>query len=183
MIEAAARRAGELLLPVDHVVAERIEAGAPTRVVKEIPDGWIGSRHRARNRGTLREGRGQGPNVFWNGPMGVFEIDAFAKGTEAVAGASPTRAPVRWSAAATPSPQSTSSASATRIGHLSTGGGASLEFVQGLTLPGVAALENPGMRRPVLAANWKMHKTVGEAEAHSWPPSYRSRDASRRSMS
>ncbi|HKK53873.1 MAG TPA: phosphoglycerate kinase, partial [Myxococcota bacterium] len=77
----------------------------------------------------------------WNGPMGVFEIDAFARGTEGVARAvasSPARSIVGGgdSLAAI---QKTGVAD--RIGHLSTGGGASLEFVQGLTLPGVEALD------------------------------------------
>src|SRR4029453_10629296 len=83
---AAARAAGrELLLPVDHVVAQKLEAGAPTRVVKEIPDGWrgvdIGPETAARYAAAAKGAR----TIFWNGPMGVFEIDAFAKGTEAVA--------------------------------------------------------------------------------------------------
>jgi phosphoglycerate kinase len=79
--------------------------------------------------------------VFWNGPMGVFEVDAFARGTEAVA------AGVADSDAISVVGGGDSLAAVNKIGvgdritHLSTGGGASLEFVQGLTLPGVAALE------------------------------------------
>jgi len=79
--------------------------------------------------------------LFWNGPMGVFEIDAFAKGTEAVARA------VADSDAVSVVGGGDSLAALNRLGvgrritHLSTGGGASLEFVQGLTLPGVAALD------------------------------------------
>jgi phosphoglycerate kinase len=139
---AAARAAGrELLLPVDHVVAERIEAGAATRVVKEIPAGWrgvdIGPETAALYAAAARRAR----TVFWNGPMGVFEIDAFARGTEAVARAiaeSPSRSVVGGgdSLAAV-----NKLGLADRIGHLSTGGGASLEYVQGLALPGVVALE------------------------------------------
>jgi phosphoglycerate kinase len=139
---AAARAAGrELLLPVDHVVAERVEAGAPTRVVKEIPAGWrgvdIGPEAAALYAAAARRAR----TVFWNGPMGVFEIDAFAKGTEALARAiadSPARSVVGGgdSLAAV-----NKLGLGARIGHLSTGGGASLEYVQGLALPGVVALE------------------------------------------
>jgi phosphoglycerate kinase len=139
---AAARAAGrELLLPVDHVVAERVEAGAETRVVKEIPAGWrgvdIGPESAALYAAAARRAR----TVFWNGPMGVFEIDAFAKGTEAVARAiadSPARSVVGGgdSLAAV-----NKLGLGERIGHLSTGGGASLEYVQGLALPGVVALE------------------------------------------
>jgi phosphoglycerate kinase len=139
---SAARAAGrELLLPVDHVVAERIEAGAETRVVKEIPAGWrgvdIGPETAALYAAAARRAR----TVFWNGPMGVFEIDAFAHGTEAVA-----RAIAESSARSVVGGGDSLAAVnklglADRIGHLSTGGGASLEYVQGLALPGVVALE------------------------------------------
>ena len=141
---AASRSAGrELLLPVDHVVAEKLEAGAPTQVVKEIPAGWrgvdIGPETAARYAAAAERAR----TIFWNGPMGVFEIDAFAKGTEAVARA------VADSSAHTVVGGGDSLAAVNklglgaRIGHLSTGGGASLEYVQGLALPGVVALEQP----------------------------------------
>ena len=141
---AAAREAGrELLLPVDHLVAEKLEAGVPTRVVEEIPDGWrgvdIGPETAARYAAAAQRAR----TIFWNGPMGVFEIDAFAKGTEAVARA------VADSRAHTVVGGGDSIAAVNklglgaRIGHLSTGGGASLEYVQGLALPGVVALERP----------------------------------------
>jgi len=139
---AAARGAGrELLLPVDHVVAEKIEPGAVTRIVTEIPAGWrgvdIGPETAARYAAAAKRAR----TIFWNGPMGVFEIDAFAKGTEALARA------VAESSARSVVGGGDSLAAVNklglgpRIGHLSTGGGASLEYVQGLALPGVVALE------------------------------------------
>ena len=83
--------------------------------------------------------------ILWNGPMGVFEIDAFATGTEAVAEA------VAASSAGSIVGGGDSLAAVNKVGvgdrisHLSTGGGASLEFVQGLTLPGVAALDRPNV--------------------------------------
>ena len=141
-VVAAAKAAGRrMLLPVDHVVAKAVEAGAETRVVERIPDGWIGvdigPKTAALYAGEARRAR----TVFWNGPMGVFEIDAFAAGTEAVARG------VAECAGATVVGGGDSLAAIARLGigdritHLSTGGGASLEYVQGLTLPGVAALE------------------------------------------
>jgi phosphoglycerate kinase len=141
---AAARAAGrELLLPVDHVIAQKLEAGTPTRVVERILDGWrgvdIGPETAARYADVAKRAR----TIFWNGPMGVFEIDAFAQGTEAVARA------VADSGAHTVVGGGDSLAAVNklglgaRIGHLSTGGGASLEYVQGLALPGVVALEQP----------------------------------------
>jgi phosphoglycerate kinase len=141
VIEAARAANRELLLPSDHVVAERVEADAPTRVVKEIPAGWLGVDIGPETAARYAEAAAQARTVFWNGPMGVFEIDAFAKGTEAVANA------IADSGARSVVGGGDSLAAINklglgpRIGHLSTGGGASLEFVQGLTLPGVAALE------------------------------------------
>jgi phosphoglycerate kinase len=141
-VVAAAEAAGrKLLLPVDHVVAERLEAGAATRVEKSIPDGWmgldIGPETAALYAAEVRSAK----TLLWNGPMGVFEIDAFAGGTETVARA------VAESDAESVVGGGDSLAAINKlslgdaIGHLSTGGGASLEYVQGLRLPGVAALD------------------------------------------
>jgi len=141
VIEASGAAGHRLLLPTDHVVAQRAEAGAPTRVVREIPDGWmgvdIGPESAKRYAEELRAAR----TVFWNGPMGIFEIRAFAHGTEQVANAA------AESEAVTVVGGGDSLAAVQQLGigdrfdHLSTGGGASLEYVQGLELPGVAALE------------------------------------------
>ncbi|HSJ96721.1 MAG TPA: phosphoglycerate kinase, partial [Myxococcota bacterium] len=124
---AAAEAAGHrLLLPVDHVVAQKLEAGVPTRVVREIPDGWmgldIGPETAAAYAAEARGAR----TIFWNGPMGVFEIDAFAGGTEAVARG------VAESAGHSVVGGGDSLAAVNELGlgdridHLSTGGGASL---------------------------------------------------------
>ena len=141
VLAAAQRARRRLLLPSDHVVVRKVAAGAERRVVEEIPDGWIGVDIGPRTAETYAaEARGA-RTVFWNGPMGVFEIDAFAKGTEAVArGVAACRG-----TSVVGGGDSLAAVNrlgiAGRIGHLSTGGGASLEFVQGLVLPGVAALE------------------------------------------
>ena len=138
----AARRAGRrLLLPTDHLVAERLEAGAPTRVCEEIPDGLLGVDIGPATAAAYAGEAARARTIFWNGPMGVFEIEAFARGTETVA-----RAVAESDARSVVGGGDSLAAIhklglGDRIGHLSTGGGASLEFVQGLTLPGVAALE------------------------------------------
>jgi phosphoglycerate kinase len=141
-VVAAAERAGRrLLLPTDHVVAEAVRAGARTRVVEAIPDAWIGVDIGPRTAAAYAAEARAARTVFWNGPMGVFEIAGFDAGTEAVAKA------VAESKGVTVVGGGDSLAAVnrlglgSRIGHLSTGGGASLEYVQGLTLPGVAALE------------------------------------------
>jgi phosphoglycerate kinase len=141
-VEQRAAQAGrKLLLPTDHVIAQKLEAGVPTRVVREIPEGWMGldigpdtaKRYAAEIAGAR--------TFFWNGPMGVFEIPEFAEGTRAVARAAAD------CGATTVVGGGDSLAAVNQLGlgdrmtHLSTGGGASLEYVQGLELPGVAALE------------------------------------------
>jgi phosphoglycerate kinase len=138
----AARRAGRrLLLPTDHVVAEALEPGAPTRVVETIPEGWIGVDIGPETALSYAEEAARARTVFWNGPLGVFEIEAFAHGTEIVAQA------VAKTSATTVVGGGDSVAAVNQLGvgdlitHLSTGGGASLEYVQGLTLPGLAALD------------------------------------------
>jgi phosphoglycerate kinase len=141
LIDAATQSGKRLLLPTDHVIAQSLDAAAETRIAPSIPDGWMGvdigpataERYAAEAR--------QAGTLLWNGPMGVFEIDAFARGTETVARA------VAESSATTVVGGGDSLAAINKLGlgdridHLSTGGGASLEYVQGLTLPGVAALD------------------------------------------
>jgi phosphoglycerate kinase len=141
-VEQRAAQAGrKLLLPTDHVIAQKLEAGVPSRVVREIPDGWMGldiGPDTAKRYAAEIAGAG---TFFWNGPMGVFEIPEFAEGTRAVARAAAD------SNATTVVGGGDSLAAVNQLGlgermtHLSTGGGASLEYVQGLELPGVAALE------------------------------------------
>jgi phosphoglycerate kinase len=139
---AATEKAGrKLLLPTDHVVAQRLEADAPSRVVETLEEGWMGLDIGPATAKRYADEAGRARTIFWNGPMGVFEMDAFAKGTEAVA-----RAVAAASAHSVVGGGDSLAAInklglGDRIGHLSTGGGASLEFVQGLVLPGVAALE------------------------------------------
>ncbi len=141
-VEDAARKAGRrLLLPTDHVVVEALTPDAPSRVVSEVPDGWMGVDIGPETTATYAAEAKQARTIFWNGPMGVFEMDAFAKGTEGVARAV-ADAPAHSVVGGGDSVAAIHKLGVgDRIGHLSTGGGASLEYVQGLTLPGVAALE------------------------------------------
>ena len=132
-----------LLLPVDVVVAREVSADAETRIVpaEAIPDGWkgldIGPESVARFAAAVADAR----TVFWNGPMGVFEVEPFAAGTLGVARAiaeAPGQTVVGGGDSAAAVRQL---GLADRFGHISTGGGASLEYLEGRTLPGVAALE------------------------------------------
>jgi phosphoglycerate kinase len=131
-----------LVLPVDVVVAEAMEedAESETVAVDDIPPGKMGL-DIGQETVDLFEGHISGARtIFWNGPMGVFEIDAFAKGTEGVARA------VAESGATSVVGGGDSVAAVNKLGledrmsHISTGGGASLEYVEGKELPGIAVL-------------------------------------------
>jgi phosphoglycerate kinase len=143
-IEAdAATRGVALELPVDHVVTDRIEEGS-THEVLAIGDPAIGSRlgvdigpATIKAYETLIAG---GKTVVWNGPMGVFEIEAFANGTNAVARAVASVQGTTIIGGGDSIAAVKKAGVAERITHISTGGGASLEFLGGETLPGVAAL-------------------------------------------
>jgi phosphoglycerate kinase len=136
-------RGCELVLPTDVVVAERVEADAPTQVVAAdaIPDGWMGLDIGPETAAAYGRRLAAARTIFWNGPMGVFELEPFAAGTLAVAHA------VAQSGAVSVVGGGDSVAAVNRAGvadlitHVSTGGGAALELVEGRTLPGVAALE------------------------------------------
>jgi phosphoglycerate kinase len=132
-----------LALPTDHVVTTKLEAGAPSEVLK-VGDAAIGDRMgvdigpdtSARYAELVRDAK----TVVWNGPMGVFEIDAFAAGTNAVANAVAAVKGTTIIGGGDSISAVTKAGVADRIDHISTGGGASLEFLGGRTLPGVAAL-------------------------------------------
>ena len=139
----ASRRGLDLLLPSDHVVAEKIEAGASAETLS-VDDSAIGTRMGldigpqtiAAYAEALRDAR----TVVWNGPMGVFEIDAFAQGTIAVAEAVARVDGTTIIGGGDSIAAVTKAGVADRVTHISTGGGASLEFLGGRTLPGVAVL-------------------------------------------
>ena len=143
-IEARAmERKLRLELPSDHVVAPKLEAGAPAETLA-VDDPKIGDRMGLdigpKTIDTYRSVIAGAKTVVWNGPMGVFEIDAFAKGTMAVAEAV---ASVKGTTVIGGGDSIAAVAKAgvsDRITHISTGGGASLEFLGGRELPGVAAL-------------------------------------------
>jgi phosphoglycerate kinase len=143
ILAKASERKLQLLLPVDHVVAEKLEAGVPTEILS-VDEAAIGSRMgldigpetAKAYAGALADAK----TVVWNGPMGVFEIDAFAKGTLAVASAVAQVKGTTIIGGGDSISAVVKAGVADRISHISTGGGASLEFLGGRVLPGVAAL-------------------------------------------
>ena len=132
----------ELQLPVDLVIGEAFDADAPHRVIEsvDVPDGWMGLDIGPATAGAYAEAIAGAGSVLWNGPMGAFEMEPFAAGTRAVAEA------VASCPGTTVVGGGDSAAALARFGledevdHLSTGGGATLELLEGVTLPGVEAL-------------------------------------------
>ena len=142
MLQKAADKGVKLLLPVDTVIADRFASDADTAVVEagKIPDGWQGLDIGPRTVEQYCAAVADAGTVIWNGPMGVFEFDKFAAGTKAVAEA------LSKTDAITIVGGGDSAAAVEQLGyadkmtHISTGGGASLEFLEGKELPGVACL-------------------------------------------
>ncbi len=140
---SAAKRGVSLELPVDHVVTDKVEAGRPSEVLP-IDSPAIGDRlgvdigpaTAERYAGFVRSAK----TVVWNGPMGVFEIDAFAGGTNTVARAVAGVAGTTIIGGGDSIAAIKKAGLADKVTHISTGGGASLEFLGGRALPGVAAL-------------------------------------------
>ena len=144
MIEKAKEKNVKLLLPVDTAVGSEFAPDCERKVVKvsEIPADWMGMDIGPETIKLFSDAVKSAATVVWNGPMGVFEFDAFAHGTEAMAKA------LAESGAVTIVGGGDSAAAVEKLGyadkmtHISTGGGASLEFLEGLELPGVACLMN-----------------------------------------
>ena len=130
-----------IVLPVDHIAADKFDAAAKTQVVADVPEGWMGLDIGPKSVELFKQELANAKTVLWNGPLGVFEMDPFAGGTKAIAsylaglkgcttvvGGGDTAAAVEKFGVAD------------KMSHVSTGGGASLEFLEGKELPGIAAL-------------------------------------------
>ncbi len=145
LMEKAKARGVELLLPVDVVVADRFDkdANAQTVSIHAIPEDWMGLDIGPESVKAFQAALQGCKTVVWNGPMGVFEFDRFAAGTEAIAR---TLADLTQAGAITIIGGGDSVAAVEKVGladkmtHISTGGGASLELLEGKELPGIAAL-------------------------------------------
>ena len=143
LLEKAKAKGVKLLLPIDNIIADAFDNNANTKVAEgNIPEGWQGLDIGPKTIKLFSDEISKAKTVVWNGPMGVFEMPTFAKGTEAIAKAlSKTKATTIIgggdSAAAV-----AILGYADKMSHISTGGGASLEFLEGKELPGIACLNN-----------------------------------------
>ena len=166
LMEKAKYKGVKLLLPVDTVVTSEFSDDTPFETVDsmEIPDNMMGMDIGEKTRRLFTDEIMKSKTIVWNGPMGVFEMSHYEGGTRAVAQA------MASCGGKTIIGGGDSAAAVNKFGlenkmlHVSTGGGASLEFLEGKQLPGIACLEDKP-RRPFVAGNWKMYKTIREAEA------------------
>jgi phosphoglycerate kinase len=144
--ELLAKAKGKIRLPTDHVVAAAFKEDAEHRTagVSQIPDGWMGLDIGPMTRTAFAEEVRKARIVFWNGPMGVFEMKPFAEGTLAMARALADSEGTTIVGGGDSVAAVTQMGVADKIDHVSTGGGASLEFLSGEPLPGVACLKDGG---------------------------------------
>ncbi|MBO6041399.1 MAG: phosphoglycerate kinase, partial [Oscillospiraceae bacterium] len=142
MLAKAETKGVQLLLPVDVVIADAFTADANARVVAadSIPAGWQGLDIGPETQKLFGDAVRAAGTVIWNGPMGVFEFPAFAKGTEAVAAAMAECKGITVVGGGDSASAIEKMGYADKVTHVSTGGGASLEFMEGKELPGVACL-------------------------------------------
>lgn len=144
LLESAPGRRADLRLPVDGVVVEKVEADAPTQVVawRAIPDGWMVVDAGPDTVARIAADCASAGTVIWNGPLGIYEIPAFAKGTRDVARALAESHATTVIGGGDLAAAVQDAGVADKIGFISTGGGATIEFLEGRTLPGVAALHD-----------------------------------------
>ncbi len=154
----------KVILPVDHLCAENFDENAKPVYVDsvDIPSSLMGLDIGKKTVDLICDALKDAKNVVWNGPMGVFEFAEFAKGTEAVAKALAESSAVSVVGGGDSVAAINKFGLADKISHVSTGGGASLEFLEGKTLPGIAALEKK-TRKIYIAGNWKMNILPSEA--------------------
>ena len=148
LLESSRSGPSKLLLPVDCIVATEIDEASPTREVSsaDIPEDWLGVDIGPKSIELFKQSLGGAGTIFWNGPMGVFEKPRFAEGTKEIARAV-ADATSKGAVSIVGGGDSVAAINlmgiADKYTHISTGGGASLEFMEGKELPGVAALCDP----------------------------------------
>jgi len=154
LLAKAAQRKVEFLLPVDHVITTSLDEGSPVQTVPvgKIPEGWEGVDIGPETRKRFAEALKGAKTVVWNGPLGVFEQPRFAEGSKAIAQT------LAGLGATTVIGGGDSAACVQQLGlagkmsHISTGGGASLEFLEGKVLPGIAVLQDAAASQPAVTS-------------------------------
>jgi triosephosphate isomerase len=180
-LKKAKEKGVKIVLPVDDVITDSIDfserkVGELKVVEGDIPDGWRGVDIGPKTRKLFEKEIALARTILWNGPMGVFEIKECAAGTNTIANAVGKSNAISIVGGGDSTMAINNSGYASRISFISTGGGASLEFLEGKELPGLKALECIGsddyrdltgvekhQRKMLIVGNWKMNKTTAEA--------------------
>ena len=171
LMDKAKAKGVKFMLPVDTVCADEFsnDANRATYPVDQIPADMMGMDIGEKTQALYAEEIKTAKTVVWNGPMGVFEMPNFAAGTKAVAQAMADSDAITIIGGGDSAAAVTQFGMADKMTHISTGGGASLEFLEGKTLPGIAVIEDlpeqSDKRTPFICGNWKMFKTPDETRA------------------
>ena len=165
LLEKAKKKGVKLMLPIGSIVGKEFKNDTEYKYIPsdDIPDGWMGMDIGSLTIEQFSEEIRKAKTIVWNGPMGVFEFKNFATGTREIARAVAESGAVSIVGGGDSAAAVEQLGFADKITHISTGGGASLEFLEGKVLPGIAALLDKNPRRKIAAGNWKMNKTPAEA--------------------
>jgi triosephosphate isomerase len=165
IMEKAEKKGVEFHLPIGSIVGKEFKNDTEHKYVPsdDLPDGWMGMDIGSLTIEKFRKDIKKAKTILWNGPMGVFEFPNFATGTREIAKAIAESGAVSIVGGGDSAAAVEQLGFADKITHISTGGGASLEFLEGKILPGIDVLLDKNPRRKVIAGNWKMNKTPSEA--------------------
>jgi len=165
LIEKADRKGVNMMFPIGSIVGKEFKNDTEYKYVPsdDMPDGWIGMDIGSLTVEKFSRVIKKAKTIIWNGPMGVFEFPNFAYGTREIARAVAESGAVSIVGGGDSVAALEQLGFADKITHISTGGGATLEFLEGKELPGIAVLMNKNPRRKIIAGNWKMNKTPAEA--------------------
>ncbi len=162
LLAKASDKGVKFLLPIDSVVGDRFAADAESKLIecKSLPDGWMGLDIGKHTIALFAEEVRKAGTVVWNGPMGVFEFEPFAEGTREIAREVAESGSVSIIGGGDSAAAVEILGFADQVTHISTGGGAALEFLEGKILPGIDCLMDKNPRRTFAAGNWKMNKGI-----------------------
>ena len=166
LMEKAEKKGVNLMLPIGSIVAKEFKNDTEYKYVPSdaMPDGWMGVDIGSLTIEKFAKEIKKAKTIVWNGPMGVFEFPNFAVGTKEIARAVAESGAISIVGGGDSAAAIEQLGFADKITHISTGGGASLEFLEGKVLPGIAVLMDKNPRKKIIAGNWKMNKTAKEAE-------------------
>jgi len=166
LMEKAEKKGVNLMLPIGSIVAKEFKNDTEYKYVPSdaMPDGWMGVDIGSLTIEKFAKEIKKAKTIIWNGPMGVFEFPNFAVGTKEIARAVAESGAISIVGGGDSAAAIEQLGFADKITHISTGGGASLEFLEGKVLPGIAVLMDKNPRKKIIAGNWKMNKTPKEAE-------------------